>query len=166
MSKKSDVLEELEEIAKKNKGVLRPSDVVEFAKDENTALHSRFEWDDTEAATQYRLWQARQIIRVNITMLPNETDGRPVKVFVSMLKDRYSTDGGYRYLQDVMSDSESREQLLAQAYDEFKVWRNKYQTLKELAPVFAAMDEVSTQVAIVEVKTKPKKKAQPQAIAV
>jgi hypothetical protein len=165
MSKQIDVLEELEEIAKIHKGVLRPADVVEFAKAEDTALHSKFEWDDSEAAQQYRLWQARQIIRVNITMLPNETDGKPVKVFVSMKSDRYNDGGGYRYLQDIMSEAESRERLLAQAYDELKVWRRKYQTLKELAPVFEAMDEVSTDIPVVKVKAKAKRNIEAQPVA-
>ena len=45
-------------------GAVTPSLVVEFAKDETTELHKRFEWDDTAAAEQYRLNQARRVIRV------------------------------------------------------------------------------------------------------
>jgi hypothetical protein len=47
-----------EELAKlKKRGKLSPSDVVEFARDEKTALHSCFEWDDSVAAREYRLHQ-------------------------------------------------------------------------------------------------------------
>jgi hypothetical protein len=64
------IVAELETIRRNAGGVLRPEDVVSFAADPDTELHSRFEWDDTEAAQQYRLWQARQLIRVTVTVLP------------------------------------------------------------------------------------------------
>jgi hypothetical protein len=41
-----------------------------------------------------------------------------------------------------MTNAELREQLLQQALDEFQRVRRKYQTLQELAPIFAAMDRV------------------------
>jgi hypothetical protein len=40
-----------------------PEDVVDVAKDPSHPLHDAFEWDDTEAARQYRLEQARYLIR-------------------------------------------------------------------------------------------------------
>ncbi len=74
MSKGDLIKQELEALAEANNGILRPEIVVEFARDAKTALHSRFEWDDTEAAKQYRLWQARQIIKVAINVLPAEPE--------------------------------------------------------------------------------------------
>ena len=53
----------LERIRARNKGVLTPADVVKDASDESSPLHSYFTWDDTEAAHQYRLDQARTLIR-------------------------------------------------------------------------------------------------------
>lgn len=44
-------------------GRLDPADVVEAARDPASPLHGYFEWDDTEAARQHRLGQARQLIR-------------------------------------------------------------------------------------------------------
>ena len=37
-------------INKKNHGLLKPEKVLEFAKNEKTALHSRFEWDNKKAS--------------------------------------------------------------------------------------------------------------------
>lgn len=37
-------------------------DGVEFARDPETELHSRLEWDDTKAAQKYRVWQLSKII--------------------------------------------------------------------------------------------------------
>jgi hypothetical protein len=118
------VVQELRRIAKSHGGVLNPHDVVEFARNEKTALHSKFTWDDAKAGHEYRLWQARQVIRVNVEVL--EGSKEPVKVFVSLRSDRGVN--GYRLLQ--------------QAKDEADAWRVKYRRLIELVPVFEAMDRV------------------------
>lgn len=147
MSNKTDLIkQELEALAEANNGLLHPEKVVEFAKDPATALHSRFEWDDTEAAEKYRVWQARQLIKVTVTVLPNENEDefKVIPLFVSLKEDRQN-GGGYRTLVDVMNDDQMRKRLLSQAYNDFKLWQKKYQQLKELAPVFDQMAEVMEQ---------------------
>lgn len=52
----------LADIAAKHRGILRPSDVVNAARDPEHVLHGIFEWDDSKAAREHRLWQAREII--------------------------------------------------------------------------------------------------------
>jgi hypothetical protein len=131
---------ELEVIRNKTGGALQPADVVKFARNPKTALHGAFCWDDGEAAEQYRLWQARQVIRVCVTVR-EEVEGPPVRAYVSLQEDR--GDVGYRLLDDVMSDEEMREQLLAQALAELNRWKVRYQQLRELAPVFEAAENVS-----------------------
>lgn len=140
MSKIDLIKQELEALAESSNGLLLPETVVEFAKDPTTALHNRFEWDDTEAAQKYRIWQARQLIKVTVNILPNESETE-YKMFVSLKPDRYN-GGGYRTLVGVMSDEAMRRQLLTQAHNDFKMWQKKYQQLKELAPVFDKMAEV------------------------
>lgn len=141
--KTSDLIkEELEALAEANNGVLKPRDVVDFARNPDTALHSRFEWDYSKAAEAYRLWQARQVIKITLTVIEREDkDEIIVPTFVSMSDDRRN-GGGYRLLVDVMSDDEQRQNLLRQAHRDFKSWQAKYQQLKELEPVFKQMDEV------------------------
>jgi hypothetical protein len=130
--------QELQRIAKKHGGVINPPDVVAAARNPKSPLHSKFTWDDTEAAEQYRLWQARQLIRVVVTVVPRtETTER---VWVSLTGDRGK--GGYRALVDVLSDDDMRVQLLEEAKAEFAVFRAKFGRLSELAKVFAAMDDV------------------------
>lgn len=57
-------------------GAVTPSLVVEYARDQTTELHNRFEWDDTIAAEQYRLNQARRVIRV--TKIVYEGERQPL----------------------------------------------------------------------------------------
>jgi hypothetical protein len=141
VSKSEEIRFELEVIAEANDGLLRAEDVVEFARDENTALHKHFQWDDTEAARQYRIIQARNIIRVVVVVTPEISE--PYRVAVSMENDRYTPGGGYRLMKDVMSDEEKRTAFVAQAKRELDAWRNRYKHLKELADIFAAIDKAN-----------------------
>jgi len=44
-------------------GSLTPSDLVDAASDPENPFHNSFEWDDGKAGLEYRIWQARQIIK-------------------------------------------------------------------------------------------------------
>ena len=54
-------------------GYLRASELLDVAADPSSPLHSLFEWDDSKAAHEFRLIQARTLIkRVNVTILADE----------------------------------------------------------------------------------------------
>lgn len=131
------IRKELEQL--KAAGVIQPSDVVARASDPESAMHSWFQWDDTEAAQAYRLQQARQLLRVFVTV--ETKDNKPVRAFVSLGSDRYG-DGGYRAMAEVLSDEELRAQLLADAVKELRSAEKKYRQLQELSGVWSALDEV------------------------
>lgn len=129
---------ELDTLGKENK-ILKPSTVVEFAKNKKTALHSHFIWDDTEAANRYRLSQASWLLRFHVTVLEGTRD--PVRCFVSLKSDRGGEDGSYRLMSRVLSNDDYRAQLLTDAWEDMQVFRNKYKILSELAKVFEAMEK-------------------------
>ena len=131
-------LAELEEIAARHEGLLRPEDVVEYARDPATALHARFEWNNSKAAHAYRLFQARQFIRVSVRQLATAQ----VRAFVSLTPQRVQVGGGYETTLAVMRDAEKREQLLLDALGELQGFRRKYLQLRELGEVFAAIDRL------------------------
>ena len=137
------VTSELEQICQKHGGLLKPEDVVEFARNKRTALHQEFEWDDARASAEYRLEQARKVIRVAVTILPSpHSDQEPVRAYVSVASDRAQPGGGYRAFADVMTDDAMRAELVNEAIGEAKRWRRKYERLRELAPIFRAIDKV------------------------
>ena len=125
--------QELEEIRRRHHGLLRPPDVVAFARDPKSALHGRFQWDDSKAAHQYRLWQARELIECHVVVLKADTD--PIRAYVS-LRDERRNRGGYRHVVDVMTDASMRKRFLAEALDEAERWQARYARLQELAPIF------------------------------
>jgi len=141
---------ELEHVREQSSdGLLRASEVVSYAAAHpGSALYSRFEWDDTKAAHEYRLEQARGVIQAIVTHIPNAN--APMRAYVSLEEDRRPPGGGYRTMTDVLGNRELRAILLRQAFAEFDRWRARYHTLTELAPVDDAVALVRTQAQIKE----------------
>lgn len=143
-------LDELREIQRANGGLLMPAAVVAYATDEKTALHSAFCWDDTEAAHQYRIEQARRLIRVTVTLI-EPMGGKPqmVRAFVSLAQDRNGDDaeGGYRFIPHIMRTAEGRAAVLETALAELEAFQTKYRDLKELSDVFAELSKLRKRVA-------------------
>jgi hypothetical protein len=135
--KTNKVVAELKRIAKENGGLLQPETVVEEARPATSPLHSRFTWDNTEAAHQYRIWQARQLIRVTVEVLAGTEE--TTEVFVSLTTDRERESGGYRTMVSVLSNRDMRSQLLEDARNDMRLFEEKYAKLTELAEVFSAM---------------------------
>jgi hypothetical protein len=138
--KPSKVVAELKRIAQENGGVLQPETVVDEARPVSSPLHSRFEWDNTIAGQQYRIWQARQLIRVVVEVLAGTDDA--TNVFVSLSTDREKESGGYRVMAHVLTDAQMRKQMLDDALAELRTFQEKYRRLKELVDVFAAIRRV------------------------
>lgn len=137
--KTTKTIVELKRIAAEHGGILKPEIVVEEARPKSSPLHSRFCWDDTKAAHEYRIWQARQLIRVVVEVIDG-AKGRH-EVFVSLTTDRKKM--GYRVMTDVLSDAELRRQMLQDAMNEMTLFHAKYVRLKELASVFKSMQHAT-----------------------
>ncbi len=114
-------------------GVINPSEVVAWARDNpGSRLHGSLTWDDEAAAQRWRIWQVRALISVHIV----DNDGG--RKFVSLSIDREGT-GGYRPIAEVMDDETLREVLLKDALTELERVRKRFEKLTELASVW---DEV------------------------
>lgn len=132
------IVTELQRIAKKSGGILIPEKVVDEARSETSVLHDQFCWDDDKAAREYRIWQARQLIRTTVRYIEIDGKERSVRVFVSLMPDRDEDGGGYRDVIAVLSDKSMRRQMLEDALNELQSFEKKYANLKELAEVFVA----------------------------
>ncbi len=92
--------EELERIRNANCGKLETGEVVRWAADPTSPLHSCFTWDNERAAQAYRLDEARSLIRM-VVVIRDET-GPPEPAFwnVSVNTTVDGPDGkGERYYQ-------------------------------------------------------------------
>lgn len=136
----ADVFAELEQLAGAAEGgLLKPEQVVSFARaNPQSALHSHFEWNDSEAAEKYRLDQARTIIRAQVTV--SRVAAVRCRAFVSVPSDRES-GGGYRRTDTVLQ-SDRRSQLIECACKELTGFRTRYAYLPEMGPLFDRINAV------------------------
>ncbi len=137
---RTEVTRELLRIQSLNGGLLRAADVVAEATDIRSPLHRCFEWNDGEAAHQWRLQQARQLIRVTVEYLPYEETTYEVRAFVSLSPDRLVQDGGYRVMTEVLASPSQRQQLLADCLDELNRIRVRFSQLTELDNIFRSIE--------------------------
>jgi hypothetical protein len=137
-------LTELESIREKNpRGVLTPRAVVDAARSRTSHLHDCFQWDDTRAADEYRLYQARHVIAEFVVYLDGGTKGDPVVPFyLSLPNDRKIAGGGYRPTTTVMNNRQLRRQLLQEIRTDFDSFHSRWAgvsiLMRELSPVLKA----------------------------
>jgi len=129
------IISELERISASNGGFLLPEKVVEVARNPKSVLHNKFEWSNDKAAHEYRLWQARQLITLSVTVL---SSGQELQTFVSLSTDRPGRCG-YRHTVDVLQDEELKAQLLRDALADMNTFQRRYSELSQLAQLFAAI---------------------------
>jgi hypothetical protein len=122
---------------KGNKEFLIPEDAVAWAaKHPKSALHKSLQWDDVKAGHEYRVWQVRRLIAVHITYQGGE------RKLVSLRIDRTSP-GGYRHMDQILARKDLWDHMLEDALAELNRVKSKYEALKALKPVWAAVSAVS-----------------------
>lgn len=131
----------LEMLRQKFKGELTPRDVLDDAKHDNSPLHSFFEWDEGAAAEQYRLQQARGLIRSVVAIYVSEDKpATRVRAYVHVPEVGAPH---YRDTQSAMAQVKTRDMVLQQAWRELSAWRARYRDLKQLSELFGAIDETA-----------------------
>lgn len=134
--KKSVVKAALETIrARDPEGILRPDAVVRAARRDTHPLHALFEWDDTRAAEQHRLMQARLIIRSVRVTNPQDAFRPPTPAYVALKSDM--PRGGYRSTDDIVGNEELSAALKETALAEIRGWLKRYRALTELTGAVA-----------------------------
>lgn len=125
---------ELERI-RAEKGKLVAEDVLEAASDPESPLHEAFTWDDSAAAHQHRLTEARRLI-VSIRVL-NSPAGKPTIAFVSVK----TPDVGRTYMPttEAMSDDELKVRVLAEIRQALEGIERRYAHFAEVAELIGRL---------------------------
>lgn len=140
---------EFERIAKRDQEVT-PATVVRESTDPTAPLHSWFEWDDSAAAEEHRISQARQLIRtLHVVYVRNDTEEPlpPVRAYVSVIDKppldmdvRQPTTRSYQPIAKVVSSEDLRDQYRRQAFSTLCLWRDRYQDIEEFTRIFREID--------------------------
>lgn len=129
--------EALERVRQKVGDSFEAAHVVDEARPKTSPIHRLFEWDNAVAAEKFRQDQARGYIRA-LVVIVGDHDERPMPAAVS-----FGSGDGYVDTEAALSSSDMRAMMLARALAEARQWRARYNTLRELAGVFEALDRVS-----------------------
>lgn len=114
-------------------GFITAESVLSAAANPTSSLHTRFEWDDTEAARRFRVVQAGLLIRsVKITVATSAEETRRVRAFVSI--PRAEGPSEYVPTMEALAD-ERRDVVLQQAIREVAALRRKYSALIDIDAV-------------------------------
>lgn len=119
--------EELERI-RRDTGSITPEKVIEEAASDESPLHHAFEWDDTEAARQHRLSQARRLVTsIRIINSPVQTK---VPAFVSV-----PAPEGRSYVPtaEALSDEQLRARVLMEIQQFVESMQRRYAHFREVA---------------------------------
>ena len=133
---------EIERIREKNGGSLVAANILEAAKNKKNPLHPEFEWDDSEAATQFRLTQARSLLR-SLEVVYEELPNTPLRAYEVVTQAAVRDEPErkvYEPLSVIMADADKRGELLGRAIRDALTFRKKYHDLSELTKVFAELD--------------------------
>lgn len=110
-------------------GQLTPRIVLDEARAPEHPLHSRFEWDDAEAAEKYRLTQAHELIQ-SVKISYRDAGGRrqDVRQFHAVRRDQEFV---YEPLEEIANDDITRQILLRDMERDWKTLRKRYSHVRE-----------------------------------
>lgn len=109
-------------------GKLTAESVLDSARSKRSPLHTRFEWNDTVAAHEYRLEQARQMIRLCVTVV----EGQTVRAFVHV-----RSAGTYAPTEEVMATTDWRDEVLRDFRRDAAAFEKKWRAHKLIASEYA-----------------------------
>lgn len=129
--------EELSTLARELGDKLTPDAVVDRARDPKSALHGQFEWNDEEAGAEFRLLQARGLIRRVVVKFDRGAGNRPTTVRAFVNVDRGSRE--FRSIDVVRGDDAATEAIIGQLLRDL---RSVQARLVEYADALAAPNDL------------------------
>lgn len=137
----------LQALCDRHKGKLTPQIVLEEASHQSSPIHHLFTWDDTEAAEQYRLLQAADIIRrVKVKVRVSESQTRLVRAFVNIENpaddDLIDRKRVYVPVVEALRKSQTRAQVIDALHREAMEWKHRAETYEVFAETCKAIKRI------------------------
>jgi len=112
-------------------GNATPQALLDAARDPASPAHKWFEWDDTKAAEQYRLVQARYYLRsITVEYTTEQFEPMQVRAFVPVYVD--GNGRTWKPMHEVIAVQSELEQVIEAAKAEMHAFRKKYAELRRL----------------------------------
>lgn len=136
--------EYLDDLRKRNGGIVKPIDVVEAAKDPASPIHGEFEWDVDKAAETAWKQRARQMLN-HLVIVVDVHKSKPEQTppaFINVQVTKGSR--GYASTDAVAASPEWQAYALDQCMKMLVGLKRRFNHLSELDSVWAAIDEASS----------------------
>jgi hypothetical protein len=133
--------EQMEKLAASKTGLTAES-LLTANKPASAPLHNEYEWDNTKAALAWRLQQSRHLMNSIITVQTEESQENNQAEPVAVRAFFPTGQSKYEPLSVIVQEKSKYDKLLETALRELQSFRKKYETLKELQPVFNAMEGI------------------------
>ena len=146
-----EVIAEILDI-QKSKG-LTPEQIVEVASDEDNPLHDLFEWENSVAAKNWRLHQARILVNEikvvvdtkeyyafeNVAVsVPEANQGNSSQSLANVVRE-------YKPVVEILNNKDLRDQVIRAALNHLSYWENQNSKYEELAPIIKSAKKVRLQ---------------------
>lgn len=118
-------------LRKTNNGVLSAEIIIDDARNSNSPLHDLFDWNDSNAAHQYRLYQASRVIRVFVRMEPAPPN--VTQIVVSEEKANADTSRDRKSKEPLVS---FREALIV-AIERYRAWPSCDKLIRDIRNLVA-----------------------------
>lgn len=145
------VVRELRALEKRH-GMITPEMVVAMAAPTRAPLHRYFQWDNSKAAAEFRLWQARNLVaRVYVRVTEDPAEKPVLRAFVNVVDavDDADDDGGprpaargYVGVDTARAHLPFKNQVLHYALVQLQGWKRRYGAYKEFMAVSEAIEHV------------------------
>lgn len=123
-------------------GSLTAENILKASEPEEALFHSLFTWNDSEAANQYRLSQARTIINnIEVRILSNGEE-KHIPVFEIVTREEGRV---YKHISDFTK--EDIESLKSNAVKSLNFWKNKLSNYKQFDVVVQKIGEAINEAA-------------------
>lgn len=109
-----------------------PVQIVEYARKPNAELHRCFTWNDAEAASKYRIYEARQVV-CNLIIRKEKGEKQeptPIRLFHKI------ENGHYKPLTLIVQNEDEYESLLRQCKEALQSLKRKYSSLSEYQEIW------------------------------
>ena len=114
-------------------GTIRPSMVVNVAENPSSPLHTLFEWDDTEAAKEHRLHQARQVLGCLAYVVVTKPQHEPMEVR-AIANVKVGGNQTNRMMDAVLADPDMLASQIRDAGLSLRSWHRQFQVYYEYLP--------------------------------
>ena len=110
-----------------------PAQIVEYAKNPDTELNKCFTWNDAEAASKYRIYEARQVV-CNLIIRKEKGEKQeptPIRLFHKI------ENGHYKPLTLIVQNEDEYQSLLRQCSEALLALKRKYSNLSEFDEIWS-----------------------------